>query len=171
MDFLQKIFNNPKKAVYFIVAFLLLFIAYNAFSAAEAGELHLGPTYTGEFNGGASLAFSERLGDKFDVGVMLVSAQTWDEGTDKVGNNGMLYGQYIVKRPENWVPVLPSEMGLGMNYWVRANPPINGCELGFNMSLKYRFGEHFGVGWWHSSNAGTCRPNRGQDILFLSWRF
>ena len=44
MDFLQKLFNNPKKAVYFMVAFLLLFIAYNAFSAAEAGELHLGPT-------------------------------------------------------------------------------------------------------------------------------
>lgn len=170
MNFLQKLFNNPQKAVYFIVAFVLLWIAYAVFSGAEAGEIEGGPTYTGEFNGGAFLSVSERLGEHWDVGFGLISAQTWDEGTDKVGNNGHVWAAYVVERPENWVPVLPSELSIGPNFWFKDNPPINGCQFGYRLGLKYRFGD-FSIGVAHMSNAGTCPPNRGQDLLTFGYRF
>lgn len=171
MKFLQKLFDNPKKAVYFIVAFVLLWMGYAFLSDAEAGEVELGPTYTGEFNKGAAIAVSERLAGHWDVGFGLVSAQTWDEGTDSVGNNGHVWASYVVKRPEKFWKVFPSELGIGPNVWFKDNPPINGCQFGYMLNLKYRFGDRVSVGWRHMSNAGTCRPNRGQDMLMIGWRF
>lgn len=166
----KKILNIPKGAAIGVVLFVLLFIAYNALSASQAAELEVGATYTGEFNKGAALAFSERLGGRWDVGLGLVSAQTWDDGVDTAENNGHVWGAFVIERPERWYPIFPSELSLGINYWFKENPPINGCQEGYMLGLKYRF-KDFSIGWRHMSNAGTCRPNRGQDLLMFGWRF
>jgi len=163
------IFNNPKKTVYILLAFAALLLSYLYFMPeAEAVEVEIGPTFTGEFNGGFGVTFSERFAGKYDLGLSLISDQSWE--AVQVGNNGNFWAAYVVQRPEKFWKVLPSELALGANYWIKTQSPINGCHVGYILGLKYRF-DDFSVGWRHWSNAGSCRPNRGQDLLTFGWRF
>ena len=169
MEFLQKLLDNPKKAVWGILGFIALFLSYLFFAPdAEAAEFEAGPTYTGEFNGGFGVVFSERFAGKYDVGISLISAQQW-ENVD-IGNNGNVWAAYVAKRPDNWWVFLPNEFSLGPSAWIKTQSPINGCILGYHLGLKYRIGDA-SIGIRHWSNAGSCRPNRGQDLLTVGWRF
>lgn len=159
----MRLFNNPKPAVFLIVLFLLLFFAYQAWAA----EVEVGPTYTGGFNGGVGLTFSERF-SAIDVGVSLISDQQWDGVS--VSNNGNVWAAYVARRPATWWPILPSELSLGPSVWIKTQDPIAGCVLGYMLSLKYRIGQG-SIGVRHWSNAGTCKPNRGQDLLTFGWAF
>lgn len=171
-NFFQKLFDNPKKTVYVIVAFIVLFISYLAFAPeAEGAEIEVGPTFTGEFNGGFALVFSERFAGKYDVGLSLISEQDWDDDYRHVNNNGNVWAQYVVQRPERFWKVFPSEIGIGPSVWIKNQDPISGCNLGYILNLKYRFGPDFSVGWRHWSNGGACKPNHGQDLLTFGWRF
>ena len=166
---MTKIFNNPKKTVYLVLAFVTLFVSYLYFSAdADAEEIEIGPTYTSEFNGGFGITFSERFSGKYDLGLSLISDQSWNNVN--VGNNGNFWAAYVVPRPERWWYVLPSELVLGANYWIKTEAPITGCNVGYILGLKYRF-DDFSVGWRHWSNAGSCKPNLGQDLLTFGYRF
>lgn len=164
----MKLFNNPKPVVIAIVAFVLLMFSYWAFADQGDIEAEFGPTFTGEFNGGTALLVNYRVFDNVDAGFGLISSQEWDDVS--IGNNGVYYLNLIAEKPAGWWRVLPDEMGLGPSGWIKEQAPINGCHLGFNMALKWRFGD-FGVGVRHWSNAGTCKPNRGQDVLTFSYRF
>lgn len=161
----MKLFNNPKKVVIVLVVFVLLFMSYKAFAA----EVEIGPTFTGEFNGGMALNYMERFGP-VDIGMTLVSDQTWEDGKYSVGNNGNVWLAFIAERPENWWVVLPSEMSIGPAVWIKEYPPIAGCRMGYTLGLKWRFGQ-FSIGARHWSNAGICEANRGQDLLTFGWRF
>jgi hypothetical protein len=162
----MKLFNNPKKAVALIMLVILLFAAYKS----EATEMELGATYTGEFNGGYGITIIERVFDgKMDIGVALISDQQWENVS--VSNNGNFFLSYVATRPENWWIVLPTEVHIGASHWIKTQSPINGCHLGYLLGLKWRVTDHASIGIRHWSNAGTCRPNRGQDILTFGWRF
>lgn len=166
---MPSIFNNPKKTVYGILAFLALVVSYLYFSSeAHGAEMELGPTYTGEFNGGYALIFTERFSKRYELGLSVISDQSWDDV--EVGNNGNFWAAYVITRPENFWPVLPSEILLGANYWIKTESPITGCHVGYILGAKYRFSD-FSVGWRHWSNAGSCKPNTGQDLLTFGWRF
>ncbi len=162
----KKLFNNPKKAVVAIILIILMFAAYKQ---AGATEIEVGATYTGEFNGGGALTLSERVfNDKLDVGVAIISPQSWEEV--KVGNNGNFWFAFVAERPSHWVKVLPSEVHIGGGYWFKTQSPINGCKETFLLGVKWRV-KRFSVGVRHWSNAGICSPNRGQDLLTFGWRF
>jgi hypothetical protein len=171
MEFLQKLLNNPKKTVLMILAFVALFLSYLFFGAddAQAVEFEAGPTYTGEFNGGFGVMFSERFAGKYDVGITLISEQDWE--AVHATNNGNFWAAYVAKRPDRFWKFLPSEFSLGPSAWIKTQSPINGCILGYHLGLKYRFGDHVSVGVRHWSNAGSCKPNRGQDLLTVGWTF
>jgi hypothetical protein len=162
---IPKLFNNPGKAIVAILLVITLFVAYKA----KATEIELGPTYTGEFNGGAALTLSERFADKIDVGVAIISAQSWERVN--IGNNGNFWFAYVAERPDTWWKPLPSEVHIGGAYWFKTQSPINGCKESYLLGLKWRFGDHASVGIRHWSNAGICSPNRGQDLLTFGWRF
>lgn len=164
---MNKLFNNPKPAIAAIILIILLFAAYKQ---GNATEMELGATYTGEFNGGFALTINERIfNDKIDVGVTLFSEQNWKDV--HVGNNGAFWAAFVAQKPEQWWKVLPSEVSIGASSWIKTQSPINGCLLGYTLGLKWRFGDHASVGIRHWSNAGTCPPNRGQDLLNIGWRF
>lgn len=162
----MKLFNNPKPVVVVIILIILLFSAYKA----NATEMEIAATYTGEFNGGVALSISERLFDnKMDIGVSLISEQEWENVS--IGNNGNVWAAFIATKPDNWWMVLPTEVSIGPSAWIKTQSPINGCILGYMLGLKWRLGDHSSVGIRHWSNAGTCKPNRGQDLLTFGWRF
>ena len=161
----MKLFNNPSKAVIAIVAIILLFFSYKAF----ATEVELGATFTGEFNGGSGLVLMERvLDDKIDLGVALISEQEWEDV--QVGNNGNVFAAYVAQKPDTWWRGLPSEVSIGATHWIKTQSPINGCKQGFMLGLKWRIND-WSIGVRHWSNAGICKPNRGQDLLTFGYRF
>lgn len=171
---LQKLFNNPKKAVIAIVIVILLFISYAALAEDDHLEVAIGPTYTGEFNGGVALSLSKRFHRNFDVGITMVSAQEWEQVD--IGNNGAAWMRFVAHRPENWTPLLPAEVYIGANYWFKEQSPINGCKEGFLLGLAWdvSLGSFWPnvIGVDHRSNGGVCNgANRGQDMLMLGWRF
>lgn len=159
----MKLFDNPKPAVIGIVIVILLFVAYKA----KATELELGATYSGEFNDGYALSLVERFGDKFDLGVTLIGEQ--DYKGEVVENNGAVWFGYVAERPKSWVSLLPSEVTIGAAHWIETNRFI-GCQQGYMLALKWRF-KNASLGIRHWSNAGICKPNRGQDVLTFGWRF
>jgi hypothetical protein len=163
MEFLQKVFNNPQKTIIAIVIVLSLFLGYKAF----AGEVEVGPTWTSGLNGGVGLTFSERVFEGVDLGVALISEQTYKGET--IGNNGNVWLAYVAERPAHWWAVLPSDVSIGAAYHIQTSRLI-GCHQGFLLGMKWRFGD-WGVGIRHWSNAGVCERNRGQDLLTFSYRF
>lgn len=164
---MNKIFNNPKTTVAIIILVILMFVAYKQ---AEATEIEGGLTYASEFNGGYSLTVMERvLDNKIDLGVTLISEQDYAKENLKLKNNGNVWASFIATKPENWTPLMPTEVSIGAAYWIETSRFI-GCRLGYQLGIKYRFGDA-SIGVRHWSNAGSCRPNRGQDLLTIGWRF
>jgi len=164
---MNKLFNNPRAAVVLIIALIVLFFAYKA----NATEAELGATYASKFNSGAGIVLTERfLDNKMDVGLALIGEQDYDKENTTVGNNGNVFVTFVASKPASWWIVLPAEAHIGVAYWIETNRFI-GDELGYHLALKWHFGDHLSLGVRHWSNAGTVKPNRGQDLLTLGWRF
>lgn len=155
--------DNPKTATLIVLTVISLFFLFISFSAdASETRLELGPTYTSEFNGGAGLIYTERFKGKWDIGIALIGEQDWKGQT--TGNNGNVFGQRIVKYRK-------IELGLGAAYWITTDDRIIGCNLGFTMMTRWNITDRLSATIRHWSNAGTCKPNRGQDLLTIGWRF
>jgi len=162
----MKLFNNPKPVVFAIIAILLLFFAYKA----KATEVEVGPTFTGQFNGGVGITLMERMLDNnIDVGVALIGDQEWNGRT--TANNGNVFAAFVASKPETWHWAFPTEVTIGAAYWIKTDDRLIGSELGYQLGLKWRFNEHASIGIRHWSNAGTVKPNRGQDLLTFGWSF
>jgi len=158
-------FDNKKPVIIAIIILIALFTSYKAFST----ELQVGPTYTGEFNGGIALVLSERvLDNKIDFGFSLFSEQTFNGQT--TSNNGNVFVAFVATKPDKFWKFLPTEVSLGAVHWVKTDDRLIGSKQGYQLGIKYRFGQ-FSVGILHESNAGIVRPNRGQDSLMFGWRF
>jgi hypothetical protein len=159
----MNIFKKAKPGVYLVLAFVIAFVMMRSCEAEAAeGTIELGPTYTSEFNGGAGLVYTERLGKHWDVGLMLMSPQQWEQ-VPTVDTNGGVMVQRIVTYKK-------LEMGLGAAGWINTSRLV-GCHVGFALSIRYNFSPRVPLTIRHWSNAGSCERNRGQDLLTIGWRF
>lgn len=165
---MNKLFNNPKPVVYIILALIVLFFAYKA----NATEAEFGATFDSKgFNEGIALGVSERfLDNKLDLGLFLIGEQKYKKEDIIVGNNGNVTLAYVATKPETWWIILPTEAHIGAAYWIETNRFI-GSQMTFNLALKWHIGKHASFGIRHWSNAGTVKPNRGQDMITIGWRF
>jgi hypothetical protein len=157
----MKLFNNPKKTVIFVVSLLVLAFAYRGCHAGEA-HVELGPTFTGEFNGGIGLMYTERFG-RFDLGIMLIGEQKFEGKT--VPNNGGVNLNFVMHRPDHFWPFLPDEIHVGPSAWIDPDDDLVTGHLGYNLGVRWNIGKRFHIGIRHWSNAGTKGRNRGQDLL------
>lgn len=163
---MKNLFDNPKPVVYAIVGIILLFSAYKC----QATEIEFGPTYTGEFNGGAALTISERFLDgKMDFGITLVGEQE-DNGLT-IPNNGNVWVAFVAEKPAGWWAIAPSEVHIGAAYWIEEQKYLIGSRQTYLLGLKWRFKDHYSIGIRHWSNAGTTDLNQGQDVLTFGYRF
>lgn len=178
----NKLFNNPKPALYFIIALCIISVIFLAgrASAEDYTRAEVGPTFlSSEFSSGAAIQLSQVFDDKYLIGFGLVGQQTgkFNEGAIPIGNNIMAQAQLLLQGPEQWAWVEPIEIGLGLAYFQNKNRAL-GSNLTFSLSVGYERPQH----WWswvpdritfrHYSNAGTAHPNSGQDLyLMLGWDF
>lgn len=155
-------FNNPKLVIITLVIFLGLFFFLRS-GEAHAGAAEIGLTYTGEFNSGVALVYTERLAGKWDIGTKLISKQNYNGST--IENNGGIFGQRIVSTKNKRF-----ELGLGFSYWIKTSDLI-GCHAAWDMSVRWNITDRIPLTVRHNSNAGICENNRGQDMLTIGWSF
>lgn len=144
------------------MAFVLL-LAFFFYKEAKAAEFELGPTIlSGEYSEGGALMVTERVG-RWSIGGGFTSDQychcNWPAD---LGSNIFFQGQRIVEYKA-------FEMGIGAAYWQNTNRAL-GKNLTWSLSIGAG-GEHWSVRIRHYSNAGSGRPNLGQDMITLGYSF
>ncbi len=166
-------FTLPKAAAIAVIVFLGLFFLAISCEEAEADTiLEVGAgVLSGEFSGTPILIVAERFQGKYDIGVGLVGEQTCECGDFKldleketpVPTLAMIFVQRVV----TWKRV---ELGLGFGFWNKTSR-VSGSVLMLPLSLKLKLTDRLSLGVRHFSTGGSGRPNLGQDMVSLSWRF
>ena len=158
-------FNNPKPAIYFIFAFVALIVLFLAIDAKAETEVEYGATFlSADYSDGAAMFFSEIWADKYLVGFGIIGDQVgkFSEGELPVESNMLIQAQRLVSYKG-------VELGIGVATWQHTNRAL-GDEFTFSLSAGYSFG-NWHVRYRHYSNGGTARPNTGQDLLLIGYRF
>ena len=153
---MKDIFNNPKKTVYAILLFIVLYFTIRG-CESQASSVEGGPSILS----GYGLVYTESLTDKWDVGLVMVSDQEWkDQSAD---NNGGFFVQRLVRYKR-------FQMGLGAAYWI-ATSQLIGSNVGYHLSIHFDLTDKWRFNVRHWSNAGATPNNRGQDLLTLGYMF
>lgn len=166
-------FTIPKAAALAVVAFLFVFFAAIQCEDAEAETiLEVGAGFLSwDYSGGQVIIFTERFAGKYDIGVGLVGRQECkcrdfkpelDRKTE-VDTISFLYAQRVA----TWKRL---EFGLGFGFWNKPSR-ISSSILMFPLSIKFRMTDHLYIGARHFSSGGSGKPNLGQDMATLSWKF
>lgn len=146
------------------VAVALFVIVHTWWNVADAGGLELGLTGVGsDFSDGGMLYYSERVVDRWDFGIGLISPQEY-KGVD-IDTNAVISAQFVVRDP--WFGRI--ELGLGPAYFQNSNRAL-GCRFTFHPSIAWA-GDRFTVGIRHFSNGSSCDSNAGQNGLMFGGRF
>lgn len=169
MNIIRKIesYIKPVYIVGFFV-FLLLVGLYREVRAETSVEL--GPTFlSGQFSEGAYLGLNERFND-YTVGVGYVSEQ-WvtprSEGRTFVHEAVFLHGYRNVSLSQKF------SLGFGVAYYNMRNERSRalGSPFNFVLRVQYQLADNWSVNVHHNSNAGSVRPNMGQDMLAIAYHF
>ena len=161
---MTRLFDNPTKAVYVIVAFVVLLLLL--FSITSRGsELSV--------EGGSAVGRGETptIGldirwptagparTDYELGFNLIGESVYKDKpvSNQIAWHGMLWDGY-----KNF------EMGIGAAYFNVPSPYT--CDLNFALGARYRLGR-VAVTWRHFSSAGSCHPNIGRDLLTAAWSF
>lgn len=164
IEFFQKLFDNPKPALYAIIVFvglmLLLFsvksrgedLYFDAGSAIVRGEA---PVI------GLNIAWKEAgpVNTDYELGFKLIGqSEHYKENSNQFVVHAMLV--------DGWKNF---EMGMGFAYF---NVPSEyTCQFTYSLLARYRFTQRIHMQAHHFSSAGSCDPNAGRDLLTLGWRF
>jgi hypothetical protein len=154
-------FNNTRRTLYVIGAFLIVFFGFRACEAEAETIVEGGVSIVSLETEGYALGITERFAGKYDIGVNLIGEQTTHG--EKIDNNFIVHADRVV----TWQNL---ELNLGLAYWQNENR-LSGCDTGFSMGGAVNLSESLAIRYRHFSNAGTCSPNVGQDMLLVSWKF
>ena len=146
-----------------IIAAFLLLLVFFAYKEANALELEAGPgMLSGEYSEGGVLMITERMG-KWSLGGGYVSPQRCHcNYPADLEENIFFQGQRILEYKR-------AEMGIGAAYFQNTNRAL-GKNLTWSLSLGYG-GEHWSIRIRHYSNAGSGKPNLGQDMITVGYAF
>lgn len=146
---------------------LLLTLGFCKEGRADEVSMELGAAFlSGEYSKGQVLFINERF-DRYSIGLGVISDQ---EVTDRSGNtyfpeeNIFLQGQRHVSLSQKF------GLGIGAAYFNATNRAI-GSKFEFTLSIHYQLSDRFSVQIRHWSNAGSARPNMGQDALTVGYHF
>ena len=149
-----------------VIAFLILLFWFLATEAEAQTEIEVGATnLSGDWAGG-SLVLSETIG-KWSFGGGYVSEQfvkTCEriDCENDIDPNIFFQIHRVVKR-NRW------ELGIGPSYFQNTNRAL-GKQLTWGLSVGYRW-KRVAFRFRHYSNAGSGRPNLGQDMLTVGYVF
>jgi hypothetical protein len=173
------LFNNPKRSVYAIIAFLVLFVVGAAFSTCHSAELDLAYGQT-VIRGKtdvimATVVAPRAVGGDVDLyaGAILIGTSTGPYHSPDMFPNEyktVEVSNQIMARAGCMVHINRLGMGLGLAA-IQHDDLFNSGKLNFNLVLDFRLGKHLRVSYNHISNAGSSSVNLGRDMATLGWRF
>lgn len=148
---------------YWIVLAFVLLLAFMFWKEAKAAEFEIGPAVlSGEYSEGGALMINEDFGN-WRIGGGYVSEQychcNWPAD---LSSNIFFHGQRVVRYKA-------LEAGIGAAYFQNTNRAL-GKNLTWSLSLGVG-GDHWSVRVRHFSNAGSGKPNLGQDMVTIGYRF
>ena len=146
-----------------ILVFVLL-LGWMFWKEANAAEFELGPgILSGEYSEGWAVILNQDVGEHWRIGGGVITEQYCHcNYPADLETNIFFHGQRVVK-----YKLL--EMGIGAGYFQNTNRAL-GKNLTWSLSLGLA-GEHWSVRLRHFSNAGSGKPNLGQDMVTLGYRF
>jgi len=152
-----------KRFIYLGIGFALgLGIGLTCLSKADSSLAISAPLVQGQYEQGIAVAAAERFADNYDVQLLLISSQKTAE-RGHLSANGIVSAQRVVK-------LAHVELGIGPAVWHHTST-INGCRMGYHLSAAVVTSPRVVIRWDHFSNAGTCPPNTGQDLVGVEYRF
>lgn len=159
--------DSSDTVLYLIVGFVLLYILLVSLKA-EAHErepelrLHGGSAVIRGYTPyiGFDIAYPDKgpVGLDYEFGFRLIG-----ESTDTQYNPNQ-----VVLHAMAWDGYRGWEMGLGFGWF--NNESSYTCQFNFALGARYR-ADRWSIGWQHYSSSGSCRPNKGRDLLGVSYRF
>lgn len=151
------------KFIQFAVGVLVGFaVALACNSVADSSVAISAPLVQARYEQGVALTVTERVARKYDMHLTLISSQDTNE-RGHLSANGIVSVQRVVN-------VSRVELGLGPAVWHHVSA-INGCRMGYHLSAAVHASPRVLVRWDHFSNADTCPPNTGHDLIGLEYRF
>jgi len=120
---------------------------------------------SGQYAKGQSLLLTERW-DKYSIGVGYITKQ---EVTDRSGTTYYPRENVFVHGMRHITIHDRVELGLGVGYFNDTNRAL-GSNFQFSLLARYNLGERWTINFRHFSNAGSQRPNMGQDMLTVGYR-
>jgi hypothetical protein len=160
----HKIFDNKKGSVIAIVIFVALLVTLFSVKA-RSEELYIsggsavvrGETPTLGFN----IAWKEQgpVNTDYELGFYLIGESDYYQHNS---NQIVVYGNLVDGYKK-------FEAGIGFAWF--NNQSEYTCTETFSLLARWRFTDRFHVQAHHFSSAGTCRPNKGRDLLTFGFRF
>lgn len=151
-----------------LIAALLALLSFGFCREAKADvRAEVGPAIaSGEFTSGAVLRLSQDFG-KFNIGLGYISEQNIVDRSNRT----------FATRPNLYVDIVRTvdiygkwRGGVGIAFFNNTNRAL-GCNANATLMIGYEFSDRVGVFLRHYSNAGSCVPNMGQDLLTAQYRF
>lgn len=154
--------------VYLVGLFILLMtLGFCKEGKTDEVSMEIGAAFlSGEYSEGQVLMFNERF-DKYSIGVGFITDQ---EVTDRAEDtyfpqeNIVLQGQRHVSLSDRF------GLAFGAAYFNSTNRAL-GSNFQFTLSVHYQLNDRFSVQIRHWSNAGSARPNMGQDAITVGYHF
>lgn len=162
----MSLFQNPRKMIPAILAFVGVLILAIGYSSCHAAEIELaygrtiirGPTDVAAL----TVVWPKQIGgiDLF-AGAMLIGDYSY---------GGTHYNNQIVVRTGITANVKRFGVSFGVAHLQNADA-LNSGDLNFNLGLSWRFGKRLVVyPEMHFSNAGSHDPNTGRDMALIGIR-
>ena len=173
-NWIRKIEEKFKPWMMIVVFIILLVIGFANEAKADVDktgvQIELGGGFlSGQYSKAGAIAVQQRFDNKFSIGMGYISEQ-WviprREPKTWVQENLWVQAQRHVglQVGGNW------DFGIGIAYFNSTNRAL-GSHFTAALSLEYNFNRKWNVKLRHFSNAGSARPNMGQDMLMIGYRF
>lgn len=151
-----------------LIAALLGLLTFGFCQETKADvRAEIGPAIaSGEYTNGGVLRLSQDFG-KFNIGLGYISEQDIEDRS----------GRVFPTKPNLYLDVVRTvdiykkwRGGVGVAFFNNTNRAL-GCRTTATLAIGYEFSDRVGMYLRHYSNAGSCTPNMGQDLLTIQYRF
>lgn len=162
---MNRLFRNPKGAVYGIAAFVIILIVLWSVKARadQTFAIELGSAMVrGETPVlGLTIACKEcgPVRTDYEFGFDLIG-----ESSHYRDNPNVI--QVRAQLVDGW-----RRFEAGIGFYYQNVPTEYVCQFGFHLLARFKFGERIAMQWRHSSSGSSCTPNVGRDLLTIGWRF
>ena len=150
-----------------VAVFVVVLFAYFGCEAARADSSVFveagGTVLSGETSKGVALILGQEFG-RWELSGGYVSYQICRcNYPEDLEPNIFVQGQRVVE-------LGPTALGIGMAYFQNTNRAL-GKNLTWSLMMQWNVNDRLALQFRHWSNAGSGKPNLGQDLISIAYRF